>query len=294
MKFPQFQYVRPASLPDALALLGRYEGGAVPLAGGQSLLAGLSMRIAAPECLVDIGGLDELKGIALAGDGATLRIGALTRHVELMRSPLVERHAPLLREAIGYVGHAAIRNRGTFGGSLAYSDPAAEMPACTVALGGVVVVAGPNGLREIAAGDFFRGLLETALETGELIVEVRFPVRGEGELHAVAELSRRAGDFALAGLAVQATVQDARIRQARVVYFGCTDRPRVAPRVSALLAGRPVPLPADPGDLGGVDDAVAADIDPTDTPGCSAATRRQLAVTLTRRALATLNQRMPQ
>jgi len=286
MKFPNFQYVKPASLDAAITTLTEHADMAVPIAGGQSLLAGLSMRIAYPEWLVDIGDLDELKGIELSEDGCELKIGALTRHVDVLRSEIVKEHIPLLHNAIQYVGHVGIRNRGTFGGSLAYADPAAELPACTVALSGTVVVAGSEGRREIAAEDFFVGFLETALQPGELIVEIRFPVNQVPDFTTILELSRRAGDFAQAGVVLTADFDELRaIRNARVVFFGCVDRAQIARNVCRLLEGRVLPAI----ELAGLEAAIFADIQPSDSPGCSAATKKKWAAVLTQRALANLN-----
>jgi carbon-monoxide dehydrogenase medium subunit len=287
MKFPQFQYSRAASLSEAIGILGEHDGAAVPIAGGQSLLAGLSMRISAPERLVDIGDLQELKGITLEDQGRIVKIGALTRHVELMRSPVIQQHLPLLHEAIHLVGHVAIRNRGTFGGSLAYADPAAELPACTVALGGTVIVAGRDGKRAVPATEFFKGLLETALAPGELIVEIRLPVRKPVQVCGILELARRAGDFAQAGVAAVGEVENGKLAAATLVYFGCAERAKIAQNVSALLSGQPLPLrePA------GLDAAVHQDIVPSDSPGCSASTKTKWAEVLTRRMINTLNER---
>jgi len=281
MKSPNFAYLKPASLQAALDLLGEHIG-AVPLAGGQSLMATLNLRLSKPDLLVDLGGLDELRGIRLDGD--TVRIGALTTHAEVAASPLVRRHLPMIAEAIRHVGHVAIRNRGTFGGSLAYADPAAELPACCVALGASIVVVGRGGQREIATEKFYTGLFETALNAGELIVEVRLPQQTVARHWGFAELSRRHGDFALAGLAVVASLNDSRIGDARLVYFGCTDRARLASGLAEGLRGERLPL----GDARWLREVLAAELTPTDTPGLSAATRLQLAATLTRRTLSSL------
>ncbi len=287
MKFPQFQYVKPRSLDEALALLAAANGTATPIAGGQSLLAGLSMRIATPASLVDLGALAELKGITFADDAQSLRIGAMTRHADMLASPLVRQHVPLLHEAVQLVGHVAIRNRGTLGGSLAYADPAAELPACAVALGATLTLVGLGGQRSVEAADFFRGFLETALEPGELIVDVRFPVAAAGQLSAILEFSRRTGDFAQAGLAVVARATQGMLDTPRFVYFGCVDRARLATRVNGVLAGAgfPVKKPA------GLAAAVDADIEPSDSPGCRADTKAKWAQVLTGRVIDVLNQR---
>ncbi|MBM3275414.1 MAG: FAD binding domain-containing protein, partial [Candidatus Sericytochromatia bacterium] len=194
MKARNFRYVRPKSLGDAFRILGDAGDDAVPVAGGQSLLAGLNMRLSAPELLVDIADLPELQGQSF--DGQAIRLGALTRHRELLRSDLVRSHLPLLTQAAPYIGHVAIRNRGTLGGSLAYADPAAELPACAVALGAVLVLGSAKGERRVQAEDFFQGLFETDLRPGELILAVEFPSPSAGTVTSFAELSRRHGDFA--------------------------------------------------------------------------------------------------
>lgn len=278
MKAPRFRYARPATIDAAFRLLAQHGDGAVALAGGQSLLATLAMRLSAPDVLVDLGDLRELAGIRRAGDAIV--IGALTRHSDVLASPLVRAHLPLIADAMPHVGHVAIRNRGTFGGSLAYADPAAELPACAVALDATLVLGSARGHRHVAAADFFTGLQQTALQPGELILEVRLPVQPGDRRHAFAELSRRKGDFALAGIAALASLDGARIADARVVYFGCVDRAKVARHVSAALTGQTLPIAAI--DLAAL---LARDLDPTDSPGLRADTKRHLAAVLTRRAL---------
>ena len=279
MKARNFRYIRPASLSEAYRILADAGDDAVPVAGGQSLLAGLNLRLSAPKILVDIGGLEELTGQAQTS--GTIRLGALTRHRELMASELVRKHLPLLTQAAPHIGHVAIRNRGTLGGSLAYADPAAELPACAVALGATIVLGRQGGEREVAAEDFFKGLFETDIGRGELIVAVKFPIPAAGTSAGFAELSRRHGDFALAGLAAMATVQRNRIASARLVYFGCSDRAKVAKSVSAAVAELDWPLP----DHSAVEAAVKQDLLPSDTPGLRADTRLHLATVLTRRVL---------
>src|SRR5919197_5460972 len=219
MKARNFRYVRPPSLDQACRILADEGGDAVPVAGGQSLLAGLNMRLSAPKLLVDIGDLQELTGQS-SEDGA-VRLGALTRHAELLRSELIRNKVPLLVHAAAHIGHVAIRNRGTLGGSLAYADPAAELPACAVALGATLVLGSAKGERQVKAEDFFKGLFETDLRAGELIVEVKFPEVPTGTSTGFAELSRRHGDFALVGVAALAILRAGEIESARIVYFGC-------------------------------------------------------------------------
>jgi aerobic carbon-monoxide dehydrogenase medium subunit len=279
MKARNFRYVRPASLQEAYRMLAEAGGEAVPIAGGQSLLAGLNMRLSSPKVLVDIGNLAELTGQSYA-DGM-VRLGALTRHRDLLSSAIVRAHLPLLAEAAPHIGHIAIRNRGTIGGSLAYADPAAELPACAVALGATLVLGSAKGERQVKAEDFFKGLFETDLRAGELIVEVKFPEVPTGTSTGFAELSRRHGDFALVGVAALAILRADEIESARIVYFGCVDRARVAASVSAALSGAAVPLE----DASPYVAAIRNDLEPDDTPGLRADTKLHMATVLTRRAL---------
>jgi len=279
MKAPDFAYVKPASLEEALEVLSSSAGSAVPLAGGQSLVATLNLRLSTPDLLVDLGAIDELRGIAESDD--MVRIGALTTHQELANSPIVRRHLPLVAKAIRHVGHVAIRNRGTLGGSLAYADPAAEMPACCVALDASIVIAGRSGRRTVPAVQFYRGLFDTDLRAGELIVEVCLPKQKPHRLWGFGELSRRHGDFALAGLAAVAEIDGGRIGMARLVYFGCTDCAKPAQGVAQKLRGQPLPI----GRLEWLPQAIASDLNPTDTPGLKAHTKVQLATALTVRIL---------
>jgi aerobic carbon-monoxide dehydrogenase medium subunit len=285
MKARNFRYIRPSTLDQALRILSSAGSEAVPIAGGQSLLAGLNMRLSTPQLLVDIGNLSELCSQSYT-DGA-VRLGALTRHCELLTSKLVQRHLPLLRKAAPHIGHVAIRNRGTLGGSLAYADPAAELPACAVALGATLVLRSQMREREIKAEDFFKGLFETDLQVGELIVAVKFPDQPEGTLVGFAELSRRRGDFALAGLAAVVSMDDDRITTARLAYFGCSDRAKLAKSVSTAVAGLRLPLVTDEA----VAQVIPQDLAPDDTPGLRADTRLHLATVLTRRVLNSLPER---
>ena len=175
MKAPKFSYTRADSVDHALELLDKHGEDARILAGGQSLMPTLNMRLSQPEILIDINRLDDLKGIRMDGD--TVCIGALTRHVEVMNSDIVAEHLPLIAEAMPHVAHVAVRNRGTIGGSVALADPAAEMPACILALGATLVVQSSSGKREIPAEEFFHGLYETARTENELLVELRIPAQ---------------------------------------------------------------------------------------------------------------------
>lgn len=285
MKAPNFEYVKPASLDDALGILAGRGRDIVPIAGGQSLLATLNMRLSTPDLLVDIGDLEELRGISDGGD--EIHIGAATRHAEVLDSPVVEARLPLLREALGHVAHVAIRNRGTIGGSLALADPAAEIPACVVASGGTLVLAGADGRREVPADAFFKGLFETDRGADELIVEVRLPVQPAGWVSAFAEFARRRGDFAIVGLAALARITQGRFDQLRLAYLGCVDRPKLAAGTAGIIVGQSLPF----ADEGALRDMIAAELEPVASPGWSVETKLQLAAVMTRRVLATLADR---
>lgn len=236
MKPQAFEYLRATSLDDALAHLAARPGEARPIAGGQSLVPVMNMRLARPTALVDIGRLDALRGISVEKDA--LRLGALTLHRELATSPVVAEHAPLLARAAPFIGHEAIRNRGTLGGSLAHADPAAELPACAVALGARIVVASQHGRRTVAAEQFFLGPYTTALGPDELVVALEVPVAPPGRRVAFQELARRAGDFATAGGAAVALRSGATLRNVRLVFFGVGGAPALALAAAAAVEGR--------------------------------------------------------
>jgi CO/xanthine dehydrogenase FAD-binding subunit len=273
MKPAPFRYARAGSLAEATALLAEAPGDAKVLAGGQSLVPMLNMRLVRPTVLVDVNGLRELAGIAPTPEGG-LRLGALTRHAELAAAPAVIERAPLLAEAARHVGHAAIRNQGTLGGSLAHADPAAELPAALLALGARVRVTGPRGTREIAAGAFFRGLLSTALEADEILIAIEVPAQPPG--WGFAEVARRPGDFALAGVA--AVLGEGEVR---LVGFGVGDRPLRLSSAERLLAG--ATLDAETAARAGT--AAGPDCDPPSDVHGSGEYRRHLATVLAERAL---------
>lgn len=282
MKPAPFEYHRPASLAETFDLLARYGDDGRILAGGQSLVPALNMRLATPRAVIDINRLPGLDAIRLAPEG--LAIGALARHESVERSPLVAQHAPLIAAAMPHVGHAAIRTRGTLGGSLALADPAAELPACVVALDAVIRVASSRGRREIAAADFFRGVYTTALGPGEVITEVVVPPVAAGWRSAFDELARRHGDFALAGLAAHGRVDGAVLSEARLVFFGVGAAPVRARRAEAALAGkRP-----DRDVLAAAARALDGELDPPGDVHGSPALRRHLARVLLSRVVARL------
>jgi len=279
MKAPRFAYARPASVAEALALLAEHKDEARVLAGGQSLVPMLNFRVAAPKVLVDINRIAGLSGIKVAKNH--IRIGALTRHVELERSADVARHLPLIASAMPHIAHPAIRNRGTFGGSCALADPAAELPACALALGATFVVAGRKGERRVAAQDFFRGLYATALKAGELLVAAEFPLPEPGYASAFGELARRHGDYAMVGVAANGSTQGGKFSDVRVALFGVGDRPMRAARFERALDGRPAAAKTIEGALAALD----ADLDPRADLHASAAMKRHLAKVLAGRVL---------
>jgi aerobic carbon-monoxide dehydrogenase medium subunit len=281
MKASAFSYARATSVANALELLGAHGDRAKVLSGGQSLMPAMNLRLISPELIVDIGELAELRGIAVSGD--VLSIGALTRHVDLQRSPEVAAHAPLLTEAVAHVAHPAIRNRGTLGGSLAHADPASELPACMVALNATVVVRGSRGERRIAAVDFFKGIYETGLSADELLISVELPVRRKGSAHFFHEFARRHGDYAIAGLAAQAIMDGGLFTDLRLAFFAVGDRPVLARAASGLIG-----VPITPALLSDAAAALGRELDPQEDQQASAPMRRHLAEVLMRRCVATL------
>jgi aerobic carbon-monoxide dehydrogenase medium subunit len=279
VKAPKFSYVRAESVEQVLWLLEEHGDEARILAGGQSLMPTLNMRLSQPRLLIDINRLDALKGISVQGD--KVRIGALARHAEVANSAIVAKHLPLIAEAMPHVAHVAVRNRGTFGGSVALADPAAEMPACVLALGATLVVQGAGGKREIAADKYFTGLYETAREPSELLVEVLVPIQRPNAVSVFMELARRHGDFAIAGLACHLAFDRGIVTEARLVYFGSEDRPTLAARAAAALQGKRVDAAA----RQAAADALAHDLAPMSNAQGSAKLRLELQRVLTKRAL---------
>ena len=270
MKASAFSYARATSVANALELLVAYGDKAKVLSGGQSLMPAMNLRLISPELIVDIGEITELRGIALS-DGV-LSIGALTRHVDLLRSPEIAAHAPLLTEAAAHVAHPAIRNRGTLGGSLAHADPASELPASVVALNATIVVSGQTGERRIAAGEFFTGIYETALSAQELLIAVEVPVAQKNSAHFFHEFARRHGDYAIAGLAAQAIVQAGLFTELRAAFFAVGDRPILAKAATKLINIRITPAV-----LAEASATLGEELDPQEDQQASAAMRRHLA-----------------
>ena len=279
MKAPAFDYVKAASLDEALCLLETHGEAAKIIAGGQSLLPALNLRLMSPSILVDIGGLDDLRGISLAN--GMVHIGAMTRHADLLRSPKIKQRLPLLNAAIAHVAHAAIRNRGTIGGNLAHADPASELPACVMALSATIVVHGRAGARRIAASDFFKGLYETALLPTEILTSLEIQLPGPDEVFSFHELSRRTGDYAMAGIACQATRAGDRLSALKAVFFGVGDRPTLARQAVAELLRAPVSATT----IAAAQAALANDLAPQNDLQASSETRLHLARVLLGRAV---------
>lgn len=238
MKTPAFRYVRPLSLSEAFEILATRGDEARVLAGGQSLMPMLNMRLASPAVLVDINAIGSLAGISV--DGSVLSIGAMTRHYQVAESLQIARHLPLIAEAMQHVAHAAVRNRGTFGGSLALADPAAEMPACCQALDAVMVIEGARGRRKMPAAAFFKGMFATALEPDELLLAVEFSIAATEWRCGFMEFSRRQGDYAIVGGAARLRLTERRIEDVRLVLFGVGEQPyRATAAEMALRSQRP-------------------------------------------------------
>ena len=283
MKPASFEYFAPASLDEALALLEQHGSDAKPLAGGQSLIPAMNFRLATPAVLVDLNGLPDLAHVWKSDTG--LRIGGMTRHRTLETNTVVAADQPLIADTMPFVAHQAIRTRGTIGGSLAHADPAAELPAVMLALQATMTLSRRGGTRQVPASEFFTGLFSTAIEPGEIITEVEVPRTDHSHTgFAFDEISRRHGDFALAGAAAVVSLDNIGVcTSARVALLSVADRPVVAEQASSALVGqRPSPqLIRDAAEAS----AASNDIDPASDIHASARYRRRLATVLIRRVL---------
>ena len=277
MKPAPFAYAKARSVAHAIELL--VDDDARLLAGGQSLIATLNMRLSHPALLVDIngvGGLDRIES-----NNGHIEIGALVRHAQAERSPELARRAPLIALAMPHIGHPAIRNRGTIGGSVAFADPAAELPACVLALGGELTIAGPQGSRVVRADDFFKGLFETALTARDVLTAIRIPAAGADTRVGFAEFARRHGDYAMVGLAACARADGQRLRDLRLAYFGVASTPVRAHHAEQALTDR---------DIDAAVHALAQDLNPPDDVQASGAVKTHLAGVLLRRVARQLDQ----
>jgi carbon-monoxide dehydrogenase medium subunit len=286
MKPAQFEYHAPETVAEATSILARYDGEAKVLAGGQSLVPLLNMRLARPQALVDLNRVPDLADIR--DDGDSITIGAMTRQRDVERSELVRREQPLLHEAVTLIAHPQIRNRGTIGGSLAHADPASELPAVALALDAEFRVSGPRGERTLTARDFFVTFLTTALEADEVLTSIRFPKPGRNTGTSVQEVARRHGDFALAGAAATVTLDGERCADARVALFGVGGTAVRASGAELVVRDAEVSDAA----LDGASDAARDELDePLGDIHASSDFRRHLARTMVRRALATAVER---
>jgi aerobic carbon-monoxide dehydrogenase medium subunit len=277
LKPAPFAYAKARSVAHAIELL--VDDDARLLAGGQSLIATLNMRLSHPALLVDIngvGGLDRIES-----NNGHIEIGALVRHAQAERSPELARRAPLIALAMPHIGHPAIRNRGTIGGSVAFADPAAELPACVLALGGELTIAGPQGSRVVKADDFFKGLFETALTARDVLTAIRIPAASADTRVGFAEFARRHGDYAMVGLAACARADGQRLRDLRLAYFGVASTPVRAHHAEQALTER---------DIDAAVHALAQDLNPPDDVQASGAVKTHLAGVLLRRVARQLDQ----
>ena len=284
MKSASFEYIKAQSLGDVFAAFDRADEDVRILAGGQSLVPTMNLRLATPDVLVDINGVPGLSEITLMDE--SLRIGGLVRHAEIGFSELVSKHAHLLALSAPYVAHEGVRNRGTMGGSLVTADPASEFPACMVALGANINLASRAGMRSVTAEEFFLGTYYTAIEPDEVLVSVDIPLSGDDYKSAFSEISRRSGDFALAGVAAHGRVEDGKLFGVRLVFFGVEDRPRLAVSVAEVLEGQPT----DTDVIANVNAAIDADLISSSTPQASGEYKLHLAKVLCRQVLQRLTQ----
>lgn len=282
MKPNQFQYVRAETIKDAVVLLHELSNAGRLIAGGQSLVPTMALRMASPEVLIDISNVSELATIEHMQN--VLHIGAGARYADILTSSVVTKTCPLLTQAIPFIAHEAIRNRGTVGGSLAHADPAAELPGCMLALDARIVVQSVAGQRTIPAGEFFLGTYLTALRDDELIVSVEIPVISDGERHLFQELTRRSGDYAMLGAAVFIAMDGVKIKDARLAFFSVGDKALLANGAAAMLIGQSLT----PEILEDCATMAAQELDCLGDLYNSAAMKRHLVKTLTRRVLGEL------
>lgn len=282
MKSPVVDYIKVDSLSAAFEAYAAQQGEAVYLAGGHSLIPSLTLRLQAPSMLIDISRISELAGISI--EDGWLRIGAMTRHAELISSPLVVERARLFAEAAPHVAHPAIRNRGTLGGNLSYADPASEFPAVAIALRCEIDVVGPGGARRIPADEFFHGLYETAIEPGEILRSIYVPPIRSGARIAFDEFARRRGDYAMVGAAIYAVMSDDRCDDISIAFFSVGLKPERAASAEAALRGSGL----NPETIKAAQAALSDDLDPDDQPDMPSSMRMHLARVLLGRLLGRL------
>ncbi|QTL03890.1 xanthine dehydrogenase family protein subunit M [Aquabacter sp. L1I39] len=280
MKARAFTYVRARSLEEAVTRFGEADGEASYISGGQSLVPALALRLQAPAVIIDLAGIATLRGVMLE-DGA-LRIGALTRHADVLTHPLIGAHAPLLREAAPHVAHPAIRNRGTIGGNIALADPASEFPAMLLAIDARVEIFGPAGFRQVPADDYFLDLYQTAAEPGEIVTAILVPPAPPGTVIAMDELARRRGDYAMVGAGLQGRFStDRTVEALRIAFFSVGATPVRAKGAETAVIGNALDAVA----IAKAQRALDDDLDPMDDEEVPAAMRRHLARVLLGRLL---------
>lgn len=279
MKPPAFAYERPTSVEGALAALARHGEDAKLLAGGQSLIAMLNLRLLAPKTVIDVNRLRDLDYVRF--DGGELAIGALTRHNTVLRSKAVAEHCPLMVEAYRFVSHHAIRNRGTLGGNLCHADPASELPVVALLLDATMVLRSSGGERRVPAAEFFKGPFETAARADELLVEVRFPTQPQGQGYAFDEVSQRHGDFAIVAAGCTLAVEDGVCRAVRLGYGGVGPHALRVAEAEAALTGQPASVE----NFAKAAATAAEHVRPTSDVHADEAYRRDLVRALTARVL---------
>jgi carbon-monoxide dehydrogenase medium subunit len=287
LKARAFSYARPSTVMEALEAFAGSGEDASYIAGGQSLVPALALRLQAPQLLIDIAHIAALRGVELQGDW--LRIGALTRHCEVLTDPLIGRHAPLYREAAPHVAHPAIRNKGTIGGSISHADPASEFPAMTLAMGAELEIANREGTRRVPADDFFIDLFQTAIEPGELLVAIHVPVIRSGHRWAFHELARRRGDYALVGCGILAEFADDLIERVRIAFFSVGSTPLRARQAELSLIGKRL----DGAAVAAAQAVVGDDLDPPEDEQVPPAMKRHLARVLVGRLLGQIMRQVP-
>ena len=285
MKAPAFDYAKPRTLSEAFDLMEQHGDEAKLLAGGQTLMATLNMRLSQPGILIDITGLaGEAALNGIREEGGVVRIGALAKHREIERSEQIAKSVPMLAQAVPHIAHIAIRNAGTFGGSIAFADPAAEYPVCAVALNADIVLMSKQGERKVSARQFFKALYETDMRHGELVARGEFVAQKPGYRSVFMELARRHGDYAIVGVAAHAKVDGGRLSDVSLAYLGMGGIPMLAKSAMAALEGKPYA----PDTVAAAQNALAAELEPNADLYSSAATKLHLARVLTGRALAAL------
>ena len=279
MKSPAFSYLKAQTMGDVFSALKTHGESAQLLAGGQSLLAMMNLRMANPSILIDISGLDSLKGIQQSGN--VVRIGALTTHQEILASNIVQTQVPLLAQAVPYVAHLAIRNKGTIGGSLALGDPAAEYPAVALALNATLIIQSATGERRVKASEFFISLYRTAVQAQEVLIAVEFPVATSNQRFVFTELARRKGDYAMAGMALALSLEGQAIREASLAFMAMDDKPILAPHAMKALVGQSINQQT----IANAQKALDEDLHPASDLTANAATKKYLSRVLLSRAL---------